>query len=106
PKRKQGDIQILDGQHRILGFHLALEMLETERQKALDHLNRARRTEDKGSKVIKDAERAIKEIEAKQDRFYAERVAVEVHITDDLNSYRQMFFDIADNALGISASVK
>lgn len=106
PKRKQADIQILDGQHRILGFHLALEALEAERQKALDHLNRARRTEAKGSRLIKDAESAIRDIEAKQERFYTERVAIEIQVTDDPNAYRQMFFDIADNALGISASVK
>lgn len=106
PKRKQGEIQILDGQHRILGFHLALEKLEQEKAKALDHLNRARRQNEKGSRAIKDAEAEIKAIEKKQERFYAERVSVEIQVTQDLNSYRQMFFDIADNALGISGSVK
>lgn len=106
PKRKQGEIQILDGQHRILGFHLALEMLDNERQKALDHLQRARRTEEKGSRVIKDAEKAVKALDAKLDRFYVERVAVDIHVTDDIAEYRQMFYDIAENALGITAAVK
>lgn len=106
PKRKQGDIQILDGQHRILGFHLALEMLEADRQKAIDHLQRARKVEEKGSRVIKEADHEVREIERKQERFYQERIAVEIQVTDDMNAYRQMFFDIADNALGITASVK
>ena len=104
PKRKRGDIQILDGQHRILGFHIATEILEAERQKAYDQLRRAQRTSEKGSKVIRDAEKRIAEIEAKQKRFFAERVAVEVQVTDDPVAYKQMFFDIADNALGITAS--
>lgn len=106
PKRKQREIQILDGQHRILGFHLALEMLDTQRNKAIDHLQRARRTEEKGSRVIKDAEAEVKAIDAKMDRFSTERVAIEIQVTDDIAEYRQMFYDIAENALGITAAVK
>lgn len=106
PKRSQGDIQILDGQHRILGFHIALQNISDELDKARDHRNRAMRTEGKGSTVVKEAEKAIRETERKRDRFYSERVSVEVQVTDDMQEYRQMFFDIADNALGITASVK
>jgi hypothetical protein len=106
PKRKQGDVQILDGQHRILGFHLALEMLADQINKARDHRNRAEKVEGKNSKLAKDAAKEISDLELKRDRFYQERVSVEIQVTDDIQQYRQMFFDIADNALGISASVK
>src|SRR5690606_11437729 len=64
------------------------------------------RTEEKGSRLIKDAEREVKAIDAKMDRFYAERVAVEIQVTEDIAEYRQMFYDIAENALGITAAVK
>ncbi|MDL5351204.1 DNA sulfur modification protein DndB [Microbacterium sp. zg-YB36] len=106
PKRSRTDIQILDGQHRILGFHLALEMISEQIEKARDHRQRAERTEGKGSKVAKDAIKEIEALERKRDRFVQERVSVEIQITDNMQQYRQMFFDIADNALGITASVK
>lgn len=106
PRRRQTEIQILDGQHRILGFHLALEKLTADREKAVGHLQSARRTSEKGSRAIRDAEKAIAAIDARQDRFYAERIAVEVQVTDDLSGYRQMFYDIAENAIGITAAVK
>ena len=106
PKRSRTDIQILDGQHRILGFHLALDMITEQIDKARDHRQRAERTEGKNSKVAKDALKEIERLERKRDRFVQERVAVEIQVTDNMQQYRQMFFDIADNALGISASVK
>lgn len=106
PKRKQGDVQILDGQHRILGFHIALEKITADIAKARDHSARTKRVEEKGSRVIREAEAEVAALERKRDRFYQERISVEIQVTDDLQAYRQMFFDIADNALGISTSVK
>lgn len=106
PKRKQGDVQILDGQHRILGFHIALEKITEDISKARDHVARAKRTEVGNSRVVKEAQAEVVRLEKKRDRFYQERVSVEIQVTDDIQQYRQMFFDIADNQLGISASVK
>jgi hypothetical protein len=106
PKRKARDIQILDGQHRILGFHIALKKVTDDIAKARDHVARAKRTEHAGSKAIKDAEDEVKRLEKKRDRFYQERVSVEIKITESTEEARQMFVDIADNQLGISTSVK
>lgn len=108
PKRQQGDIQILDGQHRILGFHIALDKISKQIEDARDQRARALRTEGgvKTSPLVKEAEKNLREAERKRDRLYAERVSVEIQVTDHMQEYRQMFFDIADNALGITASVK
>src|SRR5690606_36709242 len=55
---------------------------------------------------VKEAETEIRRLEKVRDRLYSERVSVEIQVTDDLAVYRQMFYDIAENALGITASVK
>lgn len=102
PERNQGDIQILDGQHRILGFHLALETVDDLLDAARNQLATARRV----GEGEKDAQAEIRRLEKVRDRLYGERVSVEIQVTEDLAAYRQMFFDIAENALGITASVK
>lgn len=106
PKRESGSIHILDGQHRILGFHIAMSTLASRIEKARDFRSRAQRTAGKGSPEEKAAQKELDEALALMDRFSAERVSVEIQVTDDARKYRQMFFDIADNALTITASVK
>ncbi len=103
-ERNQGDIHILDGQHRILGFHIALEQVDEQIDKARSARATARRVED--PVAAREQEAAIARLEKVRDRLYKERVSVEIQVTDDLQAYRQMFFDIAENALGITASVK
>ncbi|MDF2694291.1 MAG: hypothetical protein K0S65_2674, partial [Labilithrix sp.] len=103
-ERNQGDIHILDGQHRILGFHIALEQIDEMIDKARSAKASARRVQDPNA--AKAAEQEIHRLEKVRDRLYKERVSVEIQVTDDLQAYRQMFFDIAENALGITASVK
>lgn len=104
PERNQGDINILDGQHRILGFHLALEQVDSLIDAARSARVKARRTDS--PRAEKEADTEIERLESVRDRLYKERVNVEIQVTDDLQEYRQMFFDIAENALGITASVK
>lgn len=108
PKRSASSIQILDGQHRILGFHIALQMIAQRIEKAQDFRARAMRAEhgDKTSPAVREAEAALRAARALEDRFSAERTSVEIQVTDDTREYRQIFFDIADNALGITASVR
>lgn len=103
-ERNQGDIHILDGQHRILGFHIALEEVDILIDKARSAKASASRVQD--PVAVKQAQREIARLESVRDRLYKERVTVEIQVTDDLQAYRQMFFDIAENALGITASVK
>nr|WP_246367341.1 DNA sulfur modification protein DndB [Microbacterium marinum] len=104
-KRHQGDIHILDGQHRILGFFLALDVLNDDIDKARSKRAAAKRT-GLDAKGVAMFDKEIRELEAARDRFYTNRLAVEVHVTKSTTEARQLFFDIADNALGITASTK
>ena len=106
PRRSKGDLHILDGQHRILGFFLADDKINFGLDKARNERATAKRTEGDKSAAYKQAEAKIRELEEVRDRMHTERVSVEIQVTDDMAHYRQMFFDIADNALGITASVK
>ena len=108
PKRSAGSIQILDGQHRILGSHKAYQIINQKIETARNHQARAVRVEggNRASRAVRDAEAGLRDANAPLDRMSQERVVVDIQVTEDSNAYRQMFFDIADNALGISASVK
>jgi hypothetical protein len=102
PARSEGDIHILDGQHRILGFHEALEMVDEMLDKTRMQLATARRV----GEGEKEARQEIMRLDGVRDRLYNERISVEIQVTDDMQTSRQMFFDIAENQLGITASVK
>lgn len=108
PKRSATSIQILDGQHRILGFHIAAALIQQRIEKARDQRARALRVEagNKSAPAVREAEAALRAAQNLEERFSQERVSVEIQVTDDTAVYRQMFFDIADNALGITASVR
>lgn len=105
PKRRQGDIHILDGQHRILGFFMALDKLDLDIEKARSRKAQARRT-GLDDNAVRDIQKEIDALEAARDRFYNQRVSVEIQVTDDVDEAKQMFFDIAENALGITASTR
>lgn len=105
PAKKASDIFTLDGQHRILGIHLAKMDIRDHIDNARSELATARRVDPKGRSVT-DARKKIADLEARQDVFAKERISVEIMILEDPQAYKQAFFDIADNALGITASVK
>jgi len=105
PRLARTDLRILDGQHRILGVHMAIEKIahELEQQRAL--LAAAKRNEEEPA-VIKQFEDKIFELEEQRKRLNVERVSIQIFVEDDAVAYKQMFFDIADNALGITSSVR
>ena len=105
PVKKASDIHILDGQHRILGIHIAQAQIRDEIDKARSALATARRVDPKG-KSVTDAQKRITALEKQQERLGLERISVQIMVEEDPQAYKQAFFDIADNALGITASVK
>jgi hypothetical protein len=108
PKSAASNIQIRAGQHRVLGFHIARGLIQKRIDEARDFRSRAIRQAggDKRDAVVKEAEKQLQQARNLEERFGREHVAVEIQVTDDAQKYRQMFFDIADNAMTISASVK
>lgn len=104
PQKKLRDIFISDGQHRILGFAYADDDIENELDKARSAIASARQAGDAVAERV--ARERLATVEGWQKRMASERVSVEIYVESDAKKYKQMFFDIADNALGITASVK
>lgn len=98
-------INILDGQHRILGFFIALDAIAADLEYTRERLQMAERN-DPGGAAVRDYKQRIAELNAQLSRLETDRVAIQVYIEEDPVAYRQMFFDISDNALGITASVR
>ncbi|MBC7760591.1 MAG: hypothetical protein H7201_02085 [Candidatus Saccharibacteria bacterium] len=105
PRRSLGDLHIVDGQHRILGMFLAGKGIAADLDSARSALGAAQRRESNG-RAETDIHARIAVLDGQRGRLSHQRVNVQIIIEADPDAYRQMFFDIADNALGITASVR
>lgn len=103
PRLARHKLKIVDGQHRILGFHLAFEDLNEEQDAARGRLHTLKRRGEKAEK--RQQGRQVAQISTALQRLGEERVAVQVVIVDADEEYKQMFVDIANNAKGITRSV-
>jgi hypothetical protein len=104
PKLAATDLRILDGQHRILGIHLAILGIAQDLEKTRSSLSAARRNEEPA--VVAEMQTRVDKLTAQRERFSEERTTLQIFVEDDQIAYKQMFFDIADNALGITSSVR
>ena len=105
PVMARTDLRILDGQHRTLGIHLAIRGIAADLEKARSALAAAKRTEAEPA-VIQPLQDQIDKLINQRARLARDRTSLQIFIEDDQVAYKQMFFDIADNALGITSSVK
>jgi hypothetical protein len=105
PRLARTDLRILDGQHRILGVHIAIEAIAKDLEKQRSLLAAARRSGEEAA-VIQQVEEKIRRLEHQRERLGRERISIQVFVEDDGVAYKQMFYDIADNALGITSSVR
>ncbi|HEV7769224.1 MAG TPA: DNA sulfur modification protein DndB [Solirubrobacterales bacterium] len=103
PRLARNSLQILDGQHRILGFHLAWRAISENIQHQREALAIARR--DGSDRKIQKAERALRGTLELRDRLEKERVSIDIVIVDDPGAYKQVFVDIADNAKGVTRTL-
>lgn len=104
PRAARHDIRIIDGQHRILGLHYAIEDIARELDEAREHMASAHREDEK--EQVAHFGRIVNKLEAQRKRLASEFLAVQVHIETDPQAFEQMFYDVADNALGITGAVK
>jgi hypothetical protein len=105
PRAAQMELRILDGQHRILGIHYGLESIAKELADARSGLARAKKLDSEAG-VIQQFEKRIDELERQRERFERERMSLQIHLEDDADAYKQMFVDVADNALGITSAIR
>ena len=106
PRRSLVDLHIVDGQHRILGVFYAEKAIANDIEKARNLLATARRNDGEGGASEKECRARIKKLEMERTRLESEIIHTAIYVESDPARYRQMFFDVADNALGITASVK
>ncbi|MCV7583353.1 DNA sulfur modification protein DndB [Micrococcus luteus] len=95
--------EILDGQHRILGWKIAGDRIADDLKAYRSRLQAAE--ENGNSDTAEHWKKKIQETQALQTRYEHEYVTVEIlqGITED--GHKQAFNDIATNALGITKSV-
>ena len=105
PRRELDTIHIVDGQHRILGFTIALSGIRADRERARAQLQKVKRV-DPDSPAQRDVEARLGDLDSQLARLERERIAVQLHVEPNPTRFRQMFYDIADNALNITASVR
>lgn len=104
PRLARTDLHIVDGQHRILGIHRALESISKELDDARGHLGRAQAVGEPAA--IQSARIKVRKLQEERARLDTERISIQVVLIEDPAEYKQVFVDIADNALGITSSVK
>lgn len=103
PRLSRESLQVVDGQHRTLGFHMAWKSVSQGIQEEREGLTIARRNGPPEN--VKEAERRLEQKLALRDRLAQARVSIDILIVDDPDAYKQVFVDIADNAKGVTRTL-
>lgn len=104
PRNARGIFKIIDGQHRILGIKYLLDSLSEDLMNAVSSLAKAQRVgSDKA--VVEQFEREIKNIKKIQERVESDCIAIELVVEDDTELAKQIFVDVANNALGVRKAI-
>lgn len=100
PRNSRHTLKIIDGQHRILGIDNAVKELDEQLASLEDAIARG------DSEDPSELRRQLAEVGGIRSRFNSEHLAVQIYVEGRPQAYEQMFFDVADNALGITQAVK
>ena len=99
PRNSRQSIKILDGQHRILGFHMWMDQLNKELQSA--KLALAEATKAAQPKVIEKTKERVQLAEDNIERSVKESIGIDILVCSSAKEARQIFADIANNAQGM-----
>lgn len=105
PRALRAELEILDGQHRILGIHRAVEGIADELKSARDLVITAKRNGEDPS-VVRLHESTVKKLEGQLQRLTHERISVQIVIEDEVRAAKLMFKTIAENAKGITKTIQ
>lgn len=103
PRNSRLSIRILDGQHRIKGFHIWIERANQQLAKAKEHLERAKAQGEPA--LISDAKKQVQKAQATLERTQKENIGVDLLIVNTAEEAKQMFADIANHAKGMNKSL-
>lgn len=104
PRNMRNVFRIIDGQHRILGVKLLFDQISEDVIKATSRLAGARRSGAEPA-VIADCEREIFDLEQLKNRIMEDTMTIDLLIEDDESAHRQIFVDVANNALSVQKAV-
>ncbi len=104
PRNMRGELKILDGQHRVLGLNTALLDIASEIDEQRSLQSKAKQQDNPDLEATYQA--AIAQLEGQRRRLGDERLGIQVLVETDPLRYEQMFYDVAENALGITSAVK
>jgi len=104
PRNARSAFRIIDGQHRVLGIDMMLKDINEELLERRALLHDAESIES-APQVLEMYKEKIDKLKRQQDRTQQESIAIDLVIEDSPNQARQIFVDVANNALGISKSV-
>ena len=99
PRNSRQSIHILDGQHRILGFHMWIKQLNKELLDAKSHLAEAQSAGQKN--VIELAQKRLETAQENIERSERESIGLDILVCTTAQEARQIFADIANNAKGM-----
>ncbi|WP_159806957.1 DNA sulfur modification protein DndB [Cellulomonas citrea] len=103
PHNMAAEVDILDGQHRTLGWALALQDIADELKRARASLLGSKNAEDEIG--IQTWQERVDQLTAEQKRFSTEYATLEILEGVTEEDHKQLFTDIAVNAKGISKSI-
>jgi DNA-sulfur modification-associated len=99
--RSSRALRIIDGQHRVLGVALQQKDIEVQLDRIEEELARVK--DDVKKEQLLEQGEALK---AQDARLQAEHFTMQIYVESEVANFEQMFFDVADNALGINQAVK
>ena len=102
PRTSKIAIKIVDGQHRVLGIAIVLRELEHEVDRLKEEEARVQKNSERAEAIAK----RLEDLQATYERFQSEHFTLQIYVEYEPVRYEQMFFDVADNALGINQAVK
>jgi len=104
PRINRDGFRIVDGQHRQLGFNILLNEVANDLTDAKQKLQSAV-SRGEAKELIANFRKQVKALEQLQGRLDKESVAIDLLIENDHLLARQVFVDVANNALGVPKTV-
>jgi hypothetical protein len=104
PRNMRNAFRIIDGQHRILGVKILFEQISEDIVKATSRLATAKRNNEEPA-AIAQFQRELGDLEELKCRVMEDTMTVDLVIEDDDTAHRQIFVDVANNALSVQKAV-
>ena len=104
PRNNRNAFRIIDGQHRILGLKLLFELISDDENKGASQLSNARKIGAEPG-VIAQFERELLKIDNLKQRLALDTMTVDLVEVDSEDEHKQIFVDVANNALSVQKAV-